>query len=122
MKMLFDEENIIKNKLKKTDDNQNLFETPMMLQYQKLKKEYSDCILLFRLGDFYEMFMDDAKLGAEILNITLTARDRGKDGKIPMAGIPYHAIDSYLSKLVTAGYKVAISEQVGEINGKDSPL
>jgi len=100
-------------------NTQKLFETPMMLQYQKLKVEYPDCILLFRLGDFYEMFMEDAKLGAEILNITLTARDRGKDGKIPMAGIPYHAIDSYLFKLVNAGYKVAIGEQVGEINGKD---
>lgn len=119
MKMLFDEENIIKNKLKKPNESSNLFETPMMRQYQELKKEYTDCILLFRLGDFYEMFMEDAKIGAEILNITLTARDRGKDGKIPMAGIPYHAIDSYLFKLVTAGHKVAISEQVGEINGKD---
>jgi len=69
----------------KSPEKNKLFATPMMQQYQKLKEEYSDCILLFRLGDFYEMFMDDAKLGAEILNITLTARDRGKDGIIPMA-------------------------------------
>lgn len=92
------------------------FATPMMQQYKKLKEEYSECILLFRLGDFYEMFMDDAKLGAELLNITLTSRDRGKDGRIPMAGIPYHALDSYLSKLVNAGHKVAIGEQTGDIN------
>jgi len=96
-----------------------MFETPMMLQYQKLKKEYSDCILLFRLGDFYEMFMEDAKIGSSILNITLTSRSRGKDGKIPMCGVPYHALDAYLPKLIQAGYKVAIGEQVGEINGKE---
>lgn len=96
-------------------DLEKAFATPMMQQYKKLKEEYSDCILLFRLGDFYEMFMDDAYKGAEILNITLTSRDRGKDGRIPMAGIPYHALDSYLSKLVNAGYKVAIGEQTGDI-------
>lgn len=94
------------------------YETPMMQQYLKIKKEHSDCLLLFRLGDFYEMFMEDAQIGAKVLDITLTSRDRGKDGRIPMAGVPYHALDSYLSRLVKAGYKVAICEQVSEPNSK----
>ena len=89
----------------------------MMKQYMDIKAQYPDCLLFFRLGDFYELFMDDAKIGAEVLDITLTARDRGRDGKIPMAGVPFHAVDSYLSKLVKAGYKVAICEQVTEPDG-----
>ena len=93
------------------------FTTPMMKQYMDIKAQYPDCLLFFRLGDFYELFMDDAKIGAEVLDITLTARDRGRDGKIPMAGVPFHAVDSYLSKLVKAGYKVAICEQVTEPDG-----
>ena len=90
------------------------FGTPMMQQYKSIKDRYGDCIVLFRLGDFYEMFLDDAKIGANILNITLTSRDRGKDGRIPMAGIPFHAVDAYLPKLVRAGYKVAIAEQLSD--------
>jgi DNA mismatch repair protein MutS len=90
----------------------------MMQQYMELKKAYPDCILLFRLGDFYELFLDDAELGSELLDITLTARPRGKDGKIPMAGVPHHALDSYLPKLTGAGYKVAICEQTIEADGK----
>lgn len=90
------------------------FSTPMMQQYLKLKAEYADCILLFRLGDFYEMFLDDAKIGADVLEITLTSRSRSKDGRIPMAGVPYHAVDSYISKLIKAGYKVAICDQISE--------
>ncbi len=90
------------------------FSTPMMKQYLEIKKQYSDCLLFFRLGDFYELFMEDAKIGAKIMDITLTSRDRGKDGRIPMAGVPYHAVDNYLAKLVKAGYKVAICEQVTE--------
>src|SRR3972149_3174846 len=93
------------------------FTTPMMKQYMNIKAQYPDCLLFFRLGDFYELFMDDAKIGAEVLDITLTARDGGRDGKIPMAGVPFHAVDSYLSKLVKAGYKVAICEQVTEPDG-----
>jgi DNA mismatch repair protein MutS len=88
------------------------FTTPMMKQFQELKAEYPDCILLFRLGDFYEMFLDDAFVGAKVLGITLTGRPKGKDGRIPMAGVPYHAIDAYLAKLVKAGHKVAICEQL----------
>ena len=85
-----------------------------MKQYLEIKEQYKDCLLFFRLGDFYELFLDDAKTGAAVLDITLTSRDRGRDGRIPMAGVPYHAIDSYLAKLVKAGYKVAICEQVSE--------
>lgn len=83
-----------------------------------IKKEYSDCLLFFRLGDFYELFLDDAHTGAQVLGITLTSRPKGKDGRIPMAGVPYHAVDNYLSKLVKAGYKVAICEQITEPNSK----
>ncbi len=88
----------------------------MMKQYQDIKSQYPDCLLLFRLGDFYELFLEDAHIGAQVLDITLTARPEGRDGKVPMAGVPYHALDSYLAKLVRAGYKVAICEQVSEPN------
>jgi len=87
------------------------FETPMMKQYNDIKSDYPDAILLFRLGDFYEMFLEDAKIGSRVLGITLTGRDKGKDGKIPMCGVPYHAAEGYITKLVKAGYKVAICEQ-----------
>ena len=93
------------------------FTTPMMRQYLDIKQKYSDCLLFFRLGDFYELFMDDAKIGSQVLDITLTSRDRGRDGHIPMAGVPFHAVDSYLAKLVKAGYKVAICEQLTEPDG-----
>ncbi|MBW7944471.1 DNA mismatch repair protein MutS [Patescibacteria group bacterium] len=95
-------------------DHVTEFTTPMMQQYLRIKAQYADCILLYRLGDFYEMFLEDAEEGAEILDITLTARARGKDGRVPMAGIPYHALDNYLYKLVQAGKKVAICEQMTE--------
>jgi DNA mismatch repair protein MutS len=98
--------------------SEDQFKTPMMLQYLEIKKKYPDCILFFRLGDFYEMFLDDAKVGSEVLDITLTARGRGKDGQIPMAGVPFHAVDSYLAKLVSAGYKVAICDQTSLPDGK----
>ena len=93
------------------------FKTPMMQQYSEIKNQYTDCILFFRMGDFYEMFLKDAEEGSKILDITLTARNKGKDGKIPMAGVPYHAADSYIAKLVKAGYKVAICEQVSQPDG-----
>jgi DNA mismatch repair protein MutS len=94
------------------------FSTPMMQQYLELKKQYQDCLLFFRLGDFYELFLDDAKVGAEVLDIVLTSRSRGKDGRIPMAGVPYHAVDGYLAKLIKAGHKVAICEQVTQPDGR----
>ncbi len=86
--------------------------TPMLKQYQALKAKYRDSILFFRLGDFYEMFYEDAKISSPILNVVLTSRDAGKTGRIPMCGIPYHAKDTYISKLIKAGLKVAICEQV----------
>lgn len=89
-----------------------------MQQYAQIKEQYSDSLLFFRLGDFYELFLEDAKIGAAVLEITLTKRPRGKDGEIPMAGVPHHAADSYIAKLVKQGYKVAICEQVSDPNGK----
>lgn len=94
------------------------FSTPMMQQYLQLKRQHADCVLWFRLGDFYEMFLEDAELGANVLGITLTSRARGKDGRIPMAGVPYHAAESYIHKLIKAGHKVAICEQVSQPNGR----
>ncbi|CDR63702.1 TPA: DNA mismatch repair protein MutS [Staphylococcus argenteus] len=86
--------------------------TPMMQQYLKIKSEYQDCLLFFRLGDFYEMFYEDAKEASRILEITLTKRDAKKENPIPMCGVPYHSADSYIDTLVNNGYKVAICEQM----------
>ncbi len=83
----------------------------MMLQYRELKKRYPDYLLLFRLGDFYELFFEDAQEGASLLQITLTSRQKG-DGAIPMAGIPHHAADGYIARLIRAGRKVAVCEQM----------
>lgn len=84
-------------------------ETPLMKQYNEIKEQYRDCILLFRLGDFYEMFYEDAKIASKELGITLTRRNKKMD--VPLAGVPYHSIASYISKLVSKGYSVAICEQ-----------
>ena len=86
--------------------------TPMMQQYMETKKEYPDCILFYRLGDFYEMFFEDAQVASKELEITLTGRSCGQDERAPMCGVPYHAVDGYLSRLVAKGYKVAICEQM----------
>ena len=86
--------------------------TPMMQQYVKTKEQYKDCILFYRLGDFYEMFFDDAITASKELEITLTGKDCGLEERAPMCGIPFHAVDSYLNKLVSRGYKVAICEQL----------
>ncbi|MBD3367873.1 MAG: DNA mismatch repair protein MutS [Candidatus Eisenbacteria bacterium] len=86
--------------------------TPMMRQYRKIKGEHGDALLLFRMGDFYETFFEDAKTASDILGIALTTRDKGSDNPIPLAGIPYHALDNYLARLVAAGIKVAICDQV----------
>ena len=87
--------------------------TPAMRQYVQQKAAAPDALLLFRMGDFYETFYEDAQTAARVLGITLTSRGTNTDGKpIPLAGIPYHALESYLPRLVHAGYKVAISEQV----------
>ena len=88
--------------------------TPMQRQYVALKQQNKDCILFFRLGDFYEMFDDDARVAAKELDLTLTTRDRNKpqDEQTPMCGVPYHSVDSYIARLVAKGYKVAICEQM----------
>ena len=86
--------------------------TPMMQQYLNMKAKYKDCILFFRLGDFYEMFFDDAKLVSHELELTLTGKDCGLEERAPMCGIPYHAANTYVEKLIEKGYKVAICEQM----------
>ena len=86
--------------------------TPMMQQYLDTKKDYQDCILFYRLGDFYEMFFDDAVKASKELELTLTGKDCGQEERAPMCGVPYHAVDTYLNKLISKGYKVAICEQV----------
>ncbi len=86
--------------------------SPMMTQYVETKKQYPDCILFYRLGDFYEMFFEDALTASKELEITLTGKECGLEERAPMCGVPYHAVDSYLYKLVQKGYKVAIAEQM----------
>ena len=86
--------------------------TPMMKQYMETKSQYQDCILFYRLGDFYEMFFDDALTASRELEITLTGKNCGQEERAPMCGVPYHAVEGYLNKLVSKGYKVAICEQM----------
>ena len=87
--------------------------TPMMKQYFQTKRLYPDCILMYRLGDFYEMFFEDAKIASRVLEIALTGRDCGKNNdRAPMCGVPFHAVDSYIAKLVENGYSAAICEQL----------
>ncbi len=90
-------------------------DTPMMKQYRLIKEKHSDCILFFRLGDFYEMFDEDARTASKELDLTLTTRDRAKENpeeRVPMCGVPYHSVDAYLARLISRGYKVAICEQM----------
>ena len=77
--------------------------TPMLEQYVEWKEAYPDCLLFFRMGDFYEMFFDDAKIASSVLDIVLTSRSKENEYKIPMAGVPFHSVDSYLGRLVAAG-------------------
>ena len=86
--------------------------TPMMRHYLDTKEQYKDCILFYRLGDFYEMFFDDAVTASRELELTLTGKDCGLEERAPMCGVPYHAVETYLNRLVAKGYKVAICEQV----------
>ena len=86
--------------------------TPMMQQYLELRDKDKDCILFYRLGDFYELFYDQAELCSRELELTLTGKDCGQEERAPMCGIPYHAINTYIPKMVEKGYKVAICEQV----------
>jgi DNA mismatch repair protein MutS len=86
--------------------------TPLMKQYLSIKEQHQDCIVLFRLGDFYEMFGEDAETASRILQIALTTREKSKDDPMPMCGVPYFAAESYISKLIKAGHKVAVCEQM----------
>ena len=86
--------------------------TPMMKQYFQIKEQYPECLLVFRLGDFYEMFYEDAKIASQELELVLTGRDCGQEERAPMCGVPFHSYESYVAKLVSRGYKVAICEQV----------
>ncbi len=96
--------------------------TPMMRQYLKIKAQYPDMLLFYRMGDFYELFFGDAERASKLLDITLTARGKASGNPIPMAGIPYHAADNYLAKLVKAGESVAICEQVGDPATSKGPV
>ena len=88
--------------------------SPMMAHYIQVKEEYADCIVFYRLGDFYEMFFEDAITASRELELTLTGRDCGMEERAPMCGVPFHSADTYISKLITLGYKVAICEQVSD--------
>ncbi len=88
--------------------------SPMMAHYKKLKAKYADCILMYRLGDFYEMFFEDAVTASKILDLTLTGRDCGLDERAPMCGVPYHAVDNYIARLINSGNKIAICEQLSQ--------
>lgn len=96
--------------------------TPMMQQYLRLKAEAPDALLLYRMGDFYEFFFDDAERGARLLNLTLTQRGQSGGQPVPMAGIPVHSVDTYLARLIAAGERVAICEQVGEAQLGKGPM
>ena len=84
----------------------------MMQQYLNIKEQNKDCILFFRLGDFYEMFFDDAKIGSKELELTLTGKNCGLEERAPMCGVPFHSADTYIAKLIEKGYKVAVCEQM----------
>lgn len=88
--------------------------TPMMEQYFQIKEKYKHCLLFFRLGDFYEMFFDDALVASKELEITLTGKDWGQKERAPMCGVPFHSAENYIVKLVEKGYNVAICEQLGD--------
>ncbi len=86
--------------------------TPMMQQYLSIKAEHQDCLLFYRLGDFYELFFEDATIAAPILDVVLTKRGKSEDDHIPMCGVPYHSSNPYIAKLLKAGFKIAVCEQL----------
>ncbi|HQY23143.1 MAG TPA: DNA mismatch repair protein MutS, partial [Gammaproteobacteria bacterium] len=94
----------------------------MMQQYLRIKAEHRDHLLFYRMGDFYELFFEDAKRASELLNITLTARGQNQGNPIPMAGVPYHAAENYLAKLVRLGETIAICEQIGDPSTSKGPV
>lgn len=105
-------DNLITKKVTKNQIKNTPKETPLMRQYNSIKSQYPDAILLFRVGDFYETFAEDAKITSKILGIVLTKRANGSASEVDLAGFPYHALDTYLPKLVKAGYRVAICDQL----------
>ncbi len=107
-------------KMQTLDNNKN--HTPMMQQYLKIKADFPDMLLFYRMGDFYEMFFDDAKKAAELLNLTLTARGKANGNPIPMAGIPWHSADNYLARLVKLNQSIAICEQIGDPATSKGPV
>src|SRR4051795_8107971 len=96
--------------------------TPMMQQYLRIKAQHPDMLLFYRMGDFYELFFDDAERAARLLDITLTTRGASAGEPIKMAGVPYHAVEQYLAKLVKLGESVAICEQIGDPNTSKGPV
>ncbi|MEI8091291.1 MAG: hypothetical protein WCG98_03415 [bacterium] len=88
--------------------------TPAIEQYIEVKRQYADCILFFRIGDFYETFFEDAKICSKVLDLVLTSKNKNAENVVPMAGIPFHSVDKYIPKLVAHGYKVAIAEQTSD--------
>ena len=103
--------NMVRNKQSAAVSNRD---TPMFRQYLELKAQVPDCILFFRMGDFYEMFFEDAVVASKILGIQLTSRDKNDPDPVPMCGVPFRAVDTYLAKMVEAGFKVAVCDQVGD--------
>ena len=106
----------------KPDKGSSTQHTPMMAQYLKIKAEFPDMLVFYRMGDFYELFFDDAKKASQLLDLSLTARGRSAGEPIPMAGLPYHAVDNYLSKLVKLNQSVAICEQIGDPATSKGPV
>lgn len=96
--------------------------TPMIQQYLKIKSQYQDILLFYRMGDFYELFFDDAKKAVELLDITLTSRGKSNGESIPMAGVPYHAAEAYIAKIVKKGLSIAICEQTSDPNTSKGPV
>lgn len=109
-------------KNQKNSSNLSTQHTPMMQQYLRIKAQHPDQLLFYRMGDFYELFFEDAKKASQLLDITLTARGQSDNQPIPMAGIPYHAAENYLAKLLQAGESVAICEQIGDPNTSKGPV
>lgn len=105
-----------------SSQSQNQTHTPMMQQYLSLKAEHPNDLVFYRMGDFYELFFDDAKKASELLDVTLTARGKTNGNPIPMCGVPFHAAEGYLAKLVKEGVSVAICEQIGDPATSKGPV
>src|SRR5476649_1719256 len=104
-----------------TEKSSSAPQTPMMTQYLGIKAQYPSCLLFYRMGDFYELFFEDAILASKALDIALTRRGKGKDGEeIPMCGVPAHASDNYLARLIRQGFRVAICEQTEDASARKS--